>query len=56
MYARGTRIFSVATMRSYNSARMNKVDFTTEKICSVHMTEFEIVAHRNFDNWTQLLK
>ena len=35
---------------------MNKLDFTTEKIGSVHMTLFEIVAHHNVDNWTQLLK
>ena len=49
-------VFSVARMRSSNSARMTKFDFTTEKIGSVHMTVFEIVAHRNVDNWTQLLK
>ena len=44
-------------MRSSNSARMNKFDFTTEKIgCAhVHMTVFEIVAHHNVDNWIQLL-
>ena len=42
-------------MRSSNSARMNKSNFTTEKSCSVHMTAFEIVAHRNVDNWIQLL-
>ena len=29
---------------------MNKFDFTTEKIGSVQMTVFEIVAHRNVDN------
>ena len=34
---------------------MNKFDFTTEKIGSVHMTVFEIVAHCNVDNWMQLL-
>ena len=50
---RGVRVgFSVAKMRS----SMNKLDFTTEKIGSVHMTVFEFVAHRNVDNWTQLLK
>ena len=54
---RGVRIvFFVARMRSSNSARMNKFDFTAEKIGSVHMTVFEIVAHCNVDNWTQLLK
>ena len=37
------------------NAHMNKFDFTTEKIGSVHMTVFEIVAHRNVDNWIQLL-
>ena len=47
--------FSVTRMRSSNSARMNKFDFTTEKIGSVHMTVFEIVAHCNDDNWIQLL-
>ena len=48
---RGVRVvFSVARMRSCNSARMNKLDFTTEKIGSVHMTVFEIIAHRNVDN------
>ena len=48
---RGVRVvFSVTKMRSSNSARMNKFDFTTEKIGSVHMTVFEIVAHCNVDN------
>ena len=55
MYARRTRSFSVTRMRSSNSARMNKFDFTTEKIGSVHITVFEIVPHRNVDNWIQLL-
>ena len=55
MYARRTRSFFVTRMRSSNSARMNKFDITTEKIGSVHMTMFEIVAHRNADNWIQLL-
>ena len=41
--------FSVARMRSSNSARMNKLDFTTEKTGSVRMTVFEIVAYRNVD-------
>ena len=48
---RGVRVvFSVARMRSSNSTRMNKLDFTTEKIGSAHITVFEIVAHRNVDN------
>ena len=47
--------FFVTRMRSSNSARMNKIDYTNEKIGSVHMTVFEIVAHRNVDNWIQLL-
>ena len=55
MYARRTRSFFRTRMRSSNSARMNKFDFTTEKIGSVHMTVFEIVAPRNVDNWIQLL-
>ena len=54
-YARSTRSISVTRMQSSNSARMNKLDFTTEKIGSVHMTVFEIVAHRNVDKWIQLL-
>ena len=53
---RGVRVvFSAIRMRSSNSARMNKFDFTTEKIGNVHMTVFEIVAPRNVDNWIQLL-
>ena len=56
MYASHSHSFSVARMRYRNSARMNKLDFTTEKFSSVHMTVFEIVAHHNVDNWTQLLK
>ena len=48
-------VFSVTRMRYSNSARMNEFDFTTEKIGSVHMTVFEIVAYRNADNWIQLL-
>ena len=55
MYARRTRSFSVTRMRSSNSARMNKFDFITEKIGSIYMPVFEIVAHRNVDNWIQLL-
>ena len=55
MYARRTRSFSVTRMRSSHSARMNKFDFTTEKIDSVHITVFKIVPHRNVDNWIQLL-
>ena len=40
--------FSRVRMRS--SDCMNK-----KKSCSVHMTVFEIVVHRNVDNWIQLL-
>ena len=42
-------------MRPSNSARMNKFDFTTEKIGSIllQMTVFKIVAPRNIDNWIQ---
>ena len=36
MYATRTRIFFRNRMRSSNSARMNKFDFTTEKIGSVN--------------------
>ena len=53
---RGVRVFfSVTRMRTSNSARMSKFDFTTEKTGSVHMTVFEIVVPRNLDNWIQLL-
>ena len=55
MYAKRTRIFSRAKKRSSNSARMSKPSFTTVKSCNVYMTVFEIVVHRNADNWTQLL-
>ena len=59
MYARRTRgvrvVFPVTRMRSSNSARMNKFDFTIEEIGSVYMTVFEIVAPRNVDKWIQLL-
>ena len=48
-------VFFVTRMRSSNSARMNKFDLTTEKIGSVHMTVFDIVAPCNVDNWLQLL-
>ena len=51
-----TRSFFRAKMRSSNSARMNKSNFTTErKSCSVHMPLFESVVNRNVDNWIQLL-
>ena len=54
---RDVRIFfSRARMQSSNRARVDKSNFTTErKSCSVHMTVFEIVVHRNVDNWIQLL-
>ena len=55
MYARRTRSFFRNKNATCNSARMNKFDFTTEKIGSVYKTVFEIVAPRNVDNWIQLL-
>ena len=50
-------VFSVTRMRSSNSARINKSDFTIplEKSCSVHMTVIEIVARHNVVNWIQLM-
>ena len=48
-------VFSVTRIRPSNIARINKFDFTTEKIGSVHMTVFEIVAPSNVDNWLQIL-
>ena len=33
---------------------MTKSSFVTEKnVCKVHKRVFEIVVHRNVDNWTQ---
>ena len=52
---RCTRSFFRNKNATCNSARMNKFDFTTEKIGSVHKTVFEIVAPRNIDNWIHLL-
>ena len=48
-------VFSVTRMRSSNSARINKSDFTREKKCSAHMTMFKFVARHNVVNWIQLL-
>ena len=42
-------VFSRARIRFSNSARMNKSNFTNEKIV------FEIVVLYNVDNWIQLL-
>ena len=53
MHARRTGIFPRAKMQSSNSACMTISSFVTEKKCEVHMRVFEIVAHRNVDNWTQ---
>ena len=53
MHARRTRIFPRARMYSSNSACMTKSSIVTEIKCKVHMRAFEIVAHRNVDNWTQ---
>ena len=56
MYARRMRSFFPEQESASNSARMNKSNFTTEKIVSVHiLTVFEIVGNRNDDNWIQLL-
>ena len=57
MHARRTRIFfREQECLSSNSActSMTKSSFVTEKnVCKVHMRVFEIVVHRNVDNWTQ---
>ena len=51
---RGVRVvFSRVRMRSSNNARMSKPRFTTVKI--MYLTVLEIIAHRNVDNWIQLL-
>ena len=55
MYVGVRVVFFVTRMQSSNSTRMNKFDFTTEKIGNVHMTVFKIVAPRNVDNCIQLL-
>ena len=40
----------------YSCAHMNKSNFRLlRKLCSVHMTVFEIVVSRNVDNWIQSL-
>ena len=56
MYARRTRIFfseqecdPVTVLVSIHLALLLR------KSCSVHMTVFEIVTHRNVDNWIQFL-
>ena len=51
MHARRTRFFC----NLYNnSACIIKSSFITKKkMCRVHMRVFEIVAHRNVDDWTQ---
>ena len=53
-----TRVFFRAGIRSNSSvrinrsARINKSIFRPlRKLCSIHMTEFEIVVHRNVGNW-----
>ena len=60
MYARRTRSFSVRRIRFSNSARMNKFDFTTEKIGSVHMTQTcqqkEMKKSENFGSPTEARK
>ena len=54
---RGVRVFFCrARMRSRKSARMNKSNFTIEKIVvCTHDSDFEIVVYRNVDNCIQLL-
>ena len=54
MHARRTRIFFpeqecnlVTVLVRLNLALLLK------KMCKVHMSMLEIVAHRNVDNWTQ---
>ena len=48
--------FCRARMRSRKSARMNKSNFTIEKIVvCTHDSVFEIVVYRNVDNCIQLL-
>ena len=52
---RGVRVFfSRARIRSSNSARIN-LTLLLRQSCSVHMTVFEIVTHRNVDIWIELL-
>ena len=54
MHARCTCILFYSKNVIYsNSACMTKSSFVTEK--NVHIRVFEIVAHRNVDNWTQQL-
>ena len=58
MHARCTRIFFPEQKSNLVAvlACLTKSSFVTEKkMCKVHMRVFEIVAHRNVDNWTQII-
>ena len=54
MHGRRTRILFPEQECNLVTTRMTKSSFVTKKMCKVHMGVFEIVAHRNVDNWTQL--
>ena len=56
MYGRRTGSLFKARMQSSSSARMNKSNFRLlTKLCSVHMTVYKIVVHRNVDNWIRII-
>ena len=48
----GVRVFFFPEQEC-NLVTVTKSSLVTEKMCKVHMSVFEIVAHRNVDNWTQ---
>ena len=54
MHARSTRIFFPWQECNLDTVlvRLNLV-LLLKKMCKVHLRVFEIVAHRNVDNWTK---
>ena len=54
MHARRTRIFFPdQECNPVTASACLNLAFILEKLCKVHMRVFEIVAHRNVDNWTK---
>ena len=52
MHARRKRIFFQEQECNLVTVLVN-LALLQKKMCKVHMRAFEIVAHRNVDNWTQ---
>ena len=56
MYVRRTRSFFPEQECNPVTELVSKnLTLLPRKSCSVHMTVFEIVVHRNVENWIQLL-